>query len=235
MDIVNLGVAHDVRLLYCSDITETKVTRAWSLDLQKADNRQPALFFCLYAFARLFNGGPWLRRHLRVCRLPFAPVDQLQSHAPATSILVDGGRVSKLPQKESHVMNNSLNLVICSQSGQQFDAVTSLGSVRDVFDEIALGAAIQTAGEDNLVSVLARASASEMEYRIDAVNELVKEGDDVDVSDAVWLAVDGLRFSFVQLGAIALVADLDVANRARDGAALISTELLDAASSWARA
>jgi hypothetical protein len=55
------------------------------------------------------------------------------------------------------------------------------------------------------------------------------------VSDAVWLAVDGLRFSFVQLGAIALVADLDVANRARDGAALISTELLDAASSWARA
>ena len=40
---------------YSSIVAETEVTRASRLDQIQADNRQPAVFFCPYAFARLLQ------------------------------------------------------------------------------------------------------------------------------------------------------------------------------------
>jgi hypothetical protein len=47
--------------------------------------------------------------------------------------------------------------------------------------------------------------------------------------------VGALRFSYAQFGAIAVVADTDLADRALSGAARISSELLDSASHWTSA
>ena len=43
------------RRRYSGGVAETEVTRASRLDQIQADNRQPAVFFCPYAFARLLQ------------------------------------------------------------------------------------------------------------------------------------------------------------------------------------
>jgi hypothetical protein len=127
-------------------------------------------------------------------------------------------------------MNAASNLVLRSQSGEQFDAVVSISSVLEVFGDVVCRAA----SRDDLVTFLARASAAELEARLTACDDYLAEDCDTAVSDAVQLAIDGLRFSYAQLRAIAVVADADVANQAINGAALISAELIDPESIWVR-
>lgn len=123
-------------------------------------------------------------------------------------------------------MNTTSSLVLRSESHKGFDAFATLGMIREVFDDIAVAAADRTASEDGLVTTLARASALEIEDRLDALNEYLEEGGETASSDAVELAVGGLRFAESQLHAISMVADNDLAAQAFRGAGCIPKEVM---------
>lgn len=123
-------------------------------------------------------------------------------------------------------MNTTTSLVLRSQSHKGFDAIATLGMVREVFDDIAVAAADRTASEDGLITTLASASASEIEDRLDALNEYLEESSEIASSDAVQLALDGLRFAESQLRTISLVADRELAVQAICGARGIPQEVM---------
>jgi len=123
-------------------------------------------------------------------------------------------------------MNNNTSLVLRSESNKGFDAIVTLGKIKEVFDDLAVAAADRSASEDGLVTTLARASASEIEDRLDALNEYLEESGEIASGDAVQLALDGLRFAESQLRTISMVADHELAGQAIRGARCIPQEVM---------